>query len=51
MLHESEVTCQTLESILLEQGVRRVDYLSLDIEGEDINVLRSLTGEVDILVS
>ena len=43
-----DVRCETLESVLLQYGFHHVDYLSLDVEGEDLNVLRSLTGQVDI---
>ena len=47
----TEETCLPLYSILLALGNPRVDYLSLDVEGAEIDVLRSISwSKIDIKV-
>ena len=47
----TEETCLPLYSILLALGNPRVDYLSLDIEGAEIDVLRAISwNKIDIKV-
>jgi hypothetical protein len=38
----SEVECTSLSAILHETGVPAIDYLKVDLEGEDFNVIRHL---------
>ena len=47
----TEETCLPLYSILLALGNPSVDYLSLDIEGAEIDVLQSISwSKIDIKV-
>lgn len=45
------MTCTTLQNVLNEQDEPVVDYLSLDVEGHELNVLKSVDWEkVDVKV-
>jgi len=45
----TEVKAETLESILRRYGINHVDFLSLDVEGYELEVLRGINfDEVDI---
>lgn len=41
-LREIDVSCHTFESLLAEFSVQAVDFLSLDIEGGELEVLKSI---------
>jgi len=48
------VRCRTLESILIEYGIEKVDFLSLDLEGSEFDALLSMNiarHEPSIIVS
>jgi FkbM family methyltransferase len=46
-----EVECDTLQSILNEHKIRSVDFISIDVEGGELGVLRSLDfAKVDVRV-
>lgn len=46
-----EVPCFTLEQLLEEHSIRRVDYLSIDVEGAELAILENLRlDEFDIRV-
>lgn len=48
---EIEVRARPLRDIFREQNVHQVDYMSIDVEGHEINVLRGIDfGVVDIKV-
>ena len=44
--YEVEVPARTLTSILKEHNVNKIDFLSLDVEGYEANVLRGLDFEI-----
>lgn len=39
---ETDVTCLTLEDIILKHGVRGIDLLQIDVEGYEINIINSI---------
>jgi hypothetical protein len=39
------VTARTLESVITESGFNQIDFLSLDVEGYEIEVLRGMNIE------
>ncbi len=48
---EIEVECFTLNRLFKDHGLRHVDYLSLDVEGSELEILRSLDfSEISINV-
>ena len=44
--YEVEVPAKTLTSILIENDVHTIDFLSLDVEGYEAGVLRGLDFEI-----
>jgi FkbM family methyltransferase len=44
-LRTIEVPCHTLPELLRQRGVSQVDFLSLDVEGGELEILRSLDFE------
>lgn len=40
--YEYDVCCKTLQSLLDEHGITKIDYLSIDVEGAELQVLQGL---------
>ena len=45
------VSCHRIDTVLNDSGVKIVDYLSIDVEGAELEVLRGIDfrGQVNVL--
>ncbi|MEE1258104.1 MAG: FkbM family methyltransferase [Lachnospiraceae bacterium] len=50
IVKEEKVPVRRLEDVLRENNVREVDFLDIDVEGHEMNVLRGIDFSVDIKV-
>lgn len=47
VIHKDMIECRKLESILKECNITQVDYLSVDVEGAELSVVKSLGMETN----